>query len=93
MTRVVTNAGALAAATAGGLAAVSMRKATAGAVDAARRARVDKGEMRAGIHAEPLGIGARVTGRSDHDIFNEFGTFRMAAQPMFRPSMDAARAG
>ena len=55
-------------------------------------ARVDTGEMRAGIHAQPLGVtGARVTGTSDHDIYNEFGTFKMSAKPMFRPSMDVAR--
>lgn len=94
MTRVVTDAGALAAATAPGLLAVSMRKATAGATAAKTLARVDTGEMRAGIHAEPLApTGARVTGTSDHDIYNEYGTSRMSAKPMFRPSMDAARAG
>ena len=91
MTSVVTNAGALAAATAPGLRAVSMRKAAAGAADAARRSRVDTGAMRAGWSAAPLGInGARVSNPVAHTIYNEFGTFRMSAKPMARPSMIVA---
>lgn len=93
MTSVVTNAGALAAATAPGLLAVSLRKATAGATAAASLSRVDTGAMRAGWSAEPLGVnGARVTNPVPYTIFNEFGTYRMSAKPMARPSMPIAAA-
>lgn len=91
--RIETSHGALAAALLPGLQAVSMGACEAGAADAARRSRVDTGAMRAGWHAEPLPHGgARMSGGTDHDVFNEFGTSRMRAQPMARPSMDVARA-
>ena len=48
--------------------------------------------MAAGWHVEPLGIAARVVSGTDYTIYNEFGTSRMSAQPMARPSMDVARA-
>jgi hypothetical protein len=88
---VVTNAGALAAATAAGLRAVSMRKGASGAAAAASYSRVRSGRMRGGWTAEPLGVnGARVTNPVPHTIFNEFGTYRMSAKPMARPSMTVA---
>ena len=91
MSSVSTDAGALAAATAPGLLVVSMRKAAAGAAAAASYSRVDTGRMRAGWTAEPLGInGARVTNPVPYTIYNEFGTFRMSAKPMARPSMPIA---
>ena len=94
MTTVVTNAGAVAAlAFSPELIAVSMRKASAGAEDARRRAHVITGEMRRGIHVVPLLGGARVSGGSDHDIYEEFGTRYRPPHPFMRPSMDAARAG
>lgn len=94
MARVVTNTGALAAATAPGLAAVSLRKASAGAAAAAGFSRVDTGAMRAGWHPEPLGVnGARVMSGPAYTIYNEYGTSRMSAQPMARPSMPIALAG
>ena len=47
--------------------------------------------MAAGWRAEPLGaVGARVTNDVSYTIYNEFGTFRMSAQPMARPSMAVA---
>lgn len=92
--RVTTDVGALAAATLPGLAAVSMRKATAGALAAGRFSRVDTGAMRAGWHAEPAGAGgARVVSGPSYTIYHEYGTYKMAAKPMARPSMPAALAG
>ena len=94
MSSVSTDAGALAAATAPGLLVVSMRKAAAGAAAAASYSRVDTGRMRAGWTAEPLGInGARVTNPVPYTIYTEFGTYRMSAKPMARPSQAAALAG
>lgn len=97
MAVVVTYPGALAAATAAGLAAVSLQKATAGAADAGRRSRVGKTkQMSQGWEAEPLGInGARVHSGPFYTYFHEYGfhangTF-VPAQPMARPSMDVAR--
>ena len=47
--------------------------------------------MRDGWKAEPLGVnGARVSNPVPYTIYNEFGTFRMSAQPMARPSMIVA---
>jgi len=91
--RVVTDAGAVAAlANSAALLAVSMRKASAGAADAARRSRVDTGAMRAGWHAIPIPGGARVINEVGHTAYNEYGTSRMPAQPMARPSMPVAAA-
>lgn len=93
MTRVVTNGGALRGALLPGLTAISLRKATAGAADAARRSRVDTGAMRAGWKATPLpGGAARVSSGPEYTVYNEYGTSRMAAQPMARPSMPIAAA-
>jgi HK97 gp10 family phage protein len=90
---VVTNQGAVEALANGPeLLAVSMRAAKAGSAGAKRRARVDTGQMRNAIKARRITGGARVMGGTDHDIYNEFGTSRMSAQPFIRPSMDDARA-
>ena len=93
MTSVSTDTGALAAATAAGLAAVSLRKAAAGAAAARGFSRRRTGAMAAGWKPVPLGTGARVVSGPHYTIYNEYGTFKMAAQPMARPSMPAALAG
>jgi HK97 gp10 family phage protein len=74
------------------LLAVSMRAAKAGSAGAKRRARVRTGEMRNAVKARRIVNGARVMGGTDHDVYNEFGTSKMSAQPFIRPSMDDARA-
>ena len=94
MARVVTDIGALTAATAASLQAVSMRKANVGAEGARRRSRRRTGAMAAGWHAEPEGInGARVTNPVPYTVHNEYGTRFMSAAPMARPSMPEAQAG
>jgi hypothetical protein len=97
VTSVVTNAGALAAATAPGLAVVSLRKAAAGAAAAASYSRVGKTKrLSGGWHPEPLGInGARVINEVEYAAAHEFGAMlwnggRLSAQPMARPSMIVA---
>ena len=91
MARAVTDVGALTAAALPGLAATSLRKAEAGAADARMRAHVITGEMRGGVHTLPLPLGgARVSGGSDHDVFEEFGTRFRPAHPWMRPSMIVA---
>lgn len=90
--RIDTSFGALAAAILPGVAAASMRVAKVGSAGAKRRARVDTGEMRNKIVARRIaGGGARVLANTDHDLFNEYGTSRMSAQPFMRPSMDDCR--
>lgn len=99
MTSVSTDAGALAAATAPGLLAVSMRKADRGAEAAANFSRVGATKrMSQGWEAQPLGVnGARVHSGPFYTFFHEYGFHAngtwVAPQPMARPSMDAARAG
>lgn len=95
MTSVTTNQGALRGAMLPGLLAVSTRKGEAGRADAQARAHVITGEMRAGVHTIPLPAvgGCRVSGGSDHDVYEEFGTRYRPAHPWFRPSMAAAAAG
>lgn len=98
MTSVTTNAGALAAATAPGLAVVSMRKATAGATAAKSYSRVGKTKrLSGGWTPEPLGVnGARVINEVEYTAAHEFGAMlwnggKLSAQPMARPSMEVAR--
>lgn len=62
--------------------------AEAGAEVARSHAAVDKGEMRDSIQVEMTPDGARVTVGSDHWMFVEFGTSRMAAQPFMRLIID-----
>jgi hypothetical protein len=52
-------------------------------------ARVDTGEMREGIHWTKTGQATgELTGSTDHDLFNEFGTVNLPSQAMFRPAAD-----
>lgn len=56
------------------------------------RARVDTGEMRAGLQGEMTGAHeGHVVGLAAHTVFNEFGTRHMAAQPMLIPAAEQAR--
>lgn len=89
MGRVVTDPAAVAAlAFSPEVAATSLRAATAGKEGAARRARVDTGAMRDSMEAFSIdGGGARWGSSNDHIIYNEYGTMRMSAQPMVRPSV------
>lgn len=56
-------------------------------------ARVDTGAMRAGIVGRPAGLQGEVTSGPDYTVYNEYGTSRMSAQPMFRPAADQAMPG
>jgi HK97 gp10 family phage protein len=56
--------------------------------EAKRLARVDSGEMRDNIRLELEALAATIIGDTDHTAANEYGTARMAAQPMFRPAME-----
>lgn len=59
---------------------------------AARRSRVDKGEMRAGWAVEMTGQAeGQVVNPVEHTAFNEYGTRNMSAQPMLRPAMEQQR--
>lgn len=52
-------------------------------------ARVDTGVMRADVTTE-RSAGTRVmTWNREHAIYNEFGTYKMSAQPFVRPGADA----
>lgn len=94
MAQVVTYPGALAAATAPGLAAVSMRKATAGALDAKRRGHKISHDMVNNTSAIPIAFGgARVQSTTIQGLIEEFGSRYRPPHVWFRPSMDAARAG
>lgn len=73
---------------------VEARQATAKdiAAGAARRSRVDTGEMRAGwTTAEVDGETSQVGNPVDWSRFNEYGTRYMSAQPMLHPAVEAAR--
>lgn len=88
MATVVTNAGALEAALMPGLEQTSERLARMGQRGAQSRARVDTGQMRNSITVTPTGkAGRRVEAGAPHSGFNEFGTWKMSAQPFMRPSM------
>jgi HK97 gp10 family phage protein len=56
--------------------------------EAKRLARVDSGEMRDNIRLELEALAATIIGDTDHTAANEYGTARMAAQPMFRPALE-----
>jgi hypothetical protein len=57
------------------------------------RSRVDTGAMRGGWHTVPMGpLHARVQAGVDYTIYNEYGTSKMAAQPMARPAAHEAEA-
>ena len=53
------------------------------------RARVDTGHMRGAIEAEKQTPWQwTVTGYADYTVYNEFGTYKMSAQPMFVPALE-----
>lgn len=58
---------------------------------AAARARIDTGAMQGGFTAEIGGLNGRVESGPDYTVYNEFGTSKMAAQPMMVPAAEAAR--
>ncbi len=59
---------------------------------AARRSRVDTGQMQAGwVVAEVDDETSQVANPVEHSKYNEYGTSRMAAQPMLHPAVEAAR--
>lgn len=59
--------------------------------DAKGRAAVLTGEMRSRVHTEMDGdgLGGSVIDDSDHAIYNEYGTSKMAAQPFMGPALEA----
>lgn len=53
-------------------------------------ARVDTGNMRSNVTTEK-GAGSRtITWNAPYSAYNEFGTYKMSAQPFARPGADAA---
>lgn len=69
---------------------------TAAEIEAAAKARsrVDTGAMRAGWQSRMTSAtSAEVTNPVEHAIYNEYGTARLAAQPMLGPASEAARPG
>lgn len=90
--RVETDAGAARAALLVGCAETSLRLARVGQAGAQRRARYRTGLMR--LSVEVLGLpdgGARWGTDVPYAAYNEFGTFKMSAQPFVRPSADDLR--
>lgn len=63
--------------------------------DARDRAAVLTGEMRSRVHTEMDGdgLGGSVIDDSDHAIYNEYGTSKMAAQPFMGPAFEAGAPG
>lgn len=55
---------------------------------AARRSRVDTGDMRDGWEWRETNEGGYLTNEVPHTVFNEYGTRHMSAQPMARPAFD-----
>lgn len=55
---------------------------------AKRRSRVRTGEMRDGWRKEPAGDGWIVANDVPYTFYNEYGTTKMAAQPMLHPASD-----
>lgn len=59
---------------------------------AKKRSRVDTGTMRGGWEVEQSSpFEGMVVNRVVYTIFHEYGTHKMAAQPMLRPSVEEAR--
>jgi HK97 gp10 family phage protein len=56
-----------------------------------RRAPVDTGELRNSIESTSVTAGksAEVNVGAEHGIYNEYGTYKMAAQPFFHPAIEA----
>lgn len=68
---------------------VNRKHGPAMAAAAARRSRVDTGEMQAGWVWEATGQGTgQLRNAVRHTVFNEFGTVHMPAQPMARPAAE-----
>lgn len=68
---------------------VNKRHGPAMAEGAARRSRVDKGEMRDGWRWEATGRGTgQLINEVDHTVYNEWGTRNLPAQPMARPAFE-----
>jgi HK97 gp10 family phage protein len=61
------------------------------AADAAQRAPVDTGRLRAGITVEGSGMNSTVTSEAPYSHYVEYGTSRMGAQPFFWPALEANR--
>lgn len=58
---------------------------------AAGRSRVDTGAMQGGWTANVGGLHGIVESGPDYTVYNEFGTSKMAAQPMATPAAEMAR--
>lgn len=68
---------------------VNRKHGPAMAEGAARRSRVDTGEMRDGWRWEATGRGTgQLINEVDHTVYNEYGTRNMSAQPMARPAFE-----
>lgn len=50
---------------------------------------VDTGELRDSEHPEPTENGANIIAEAEHASYVEFGTYKMKAQPFFRPAIDS----
>ena len=63
--------------------------------DARGRAAVRTGEMRSRVHTvmDAGGLGGSVIDDSDHAIYNEYGTSKMAAQPFMGPAFESGVPG
>lgn len=61
------------------------------AADAAQRAPVDTGRLRAGIRPDVHGLAGFVTSDAPYSHFVEYGTSRTGAQPFMWPAVEAAR--
>lgn len=62
------------------------------AIAAARRSRVRTGRMRSEWVARHYDDHSEVTNPVPYTVFNEFGTYKMSAQPMLVPSVEEERA-
>lgn len=53
---------------------------------------VDTGNLRSSIQARPAGaLAADVVAQAEYAIYQEFGTYKMAAQPFMGPAAEAVR--
>ena len=55
-------------------------------------ARVDTGRMRSDVSISGGGDSRTMTWNAEYAIYNEFGTYKMSAQPFVRPGADAGLA-
>ncbi len=76
--------------------AIAVKKTLSEASDRSKRlARVDTGYMRNNIIADPVkknknSVVGTYTSRADYSSYNEYGTYKMSAQPFMRPGAIAA---